>query len=238
MAAHTYSGDPEQFKNIWEKGYTFDLGALINRGWELFKANAANFVLFSVIFMVALGSLEAFNVNDGLSGLIQLLITAPLTAGFYIVADKVARNEKTEFGDFFKGFDHMVQLIIGNLVYTVLVVFGMILLVFPGIYLAIAYMIWMPFVLFEDLKFWDALETSRKIVTKNWWNFLLLTFAFLGIILLGIIALGVGVFVAVPVIYCTSYAVYESIVGKHRSFSDKIDEIGIEIEEINDFDDV
>lgn len=238
MAAHTYSGDPEQFKNIWEKGYTFDLGEIINRGWEIFKSNAANFVVFTVIFMVALGSLEVLGINDGLSGIIQLLISAPLTAGFFIVADKVARKEETEFGDFFKGFDHMVQLVIGNFVYTILVIFGMILLFFPGVYLAVAYMIWMPFVLFEDLKFWDALETSRKILTKNWWNFLLLVFVFIGIALLGALALGVGIFAAIPVIYCSVYAVYESIVGKHRSFSDKIDEIGIEIEEINDFDDV
>ena len=238
MASHNYSGDPENFNALWENGYDFDLGNFINRGWEIFKENAANFVVFSLLFVIAVSGLEFLSMNDGLSGLIQMLISAPLSAGFFIVADKVARKESTEFGDFFKGFDHFVQLVIGNLTYTVLVVVGMILLFFPGMYLAIAYMIWMPFVLFEDMGFWNALETSRKIITKNWWNFLLLALVFVGFAILGAIALGVGIFVAIPVIYCTLYAVYESLAVRNRNVSDKIDEIGIEIEEITDFDDV
>ena len=43
----------------------------------------------------------------------------------------------------------------------------------------------------------------------------------------------------VPVIQCISYAVYEDIVARDgAAYQDKIDEIGIEVEEITDFDDV
>ena len=230
MAKHEYQGNPATFKHLWEEGYDFDLSKYINRGWEIFKGNAANFVVFSLIYTLAAGAF---------GGLLQILIGAPLAAGFFIVADKIAKNESTEFGDFFKGFDHFVQLILGNLAYFIAVLFGFLFLVIPGIYLAIAFTLWIPFVIFHDLNFIDALKVSRLVVTKNWWNFLLLGFVCAGIALLGVLALFVGIFVAVPVIQCISYAVYEDIVARDgAAYQDKIDEIGIEVEEITDFDDV
>ncbi|MEM9719650.1 MAG: hypothetical protein AAGA10_10400 [Bacteroidota bacterium] len=239
MAKHEYQGNPDSFKHLWEDGYEFKLSEYIDRGWKLFKENSSNFVVFALIYSLAGAAFEVLGVNDAIGGIFQFMIGAPLTAGFYIVADKIARKEPTEFGDFFKGFDHFVQLILGNLTYGFLVVLGMVLLFFPGIYLAVAFAIWVPFVIFEDLNFWDALQTSRKVVTKNWWNFLLLMLVLGGIALLGILALVVGIFVAIPVIHCIAYAVYEDIVArKSSSYQDKIDEIGIEVEEITDFDDV
>ena len=230
MAKHEYQGNPATFKHLWEDGYDFDLSKYINRGWEIFKANAANFVVFSLIYTLAAGAF---------GGLLQILIGAPLAAGFYIVADKIAKNESTEFGDFFKGFDHFVQLILGNLAFGIALFFGFLFFFFPGIYLLVAFSLWIPFVIFHDLNFIDALKTSRLVVTKNWWNFFLLGLVFFGIFLLGVMALVVGIFVAIPVIQCISYAVYEDIVARDgAAHQDKIDEFGIEVEEIKNFDDV
>jgi len=184
MANIEYSNDSDYLKYLWEKGYEFKLGEYVNRGWEIFQENPVNFVLYTLAYFFIVGSLEA--LDDGFGGLLQILLGAPLSAGFLIVADKVAREEDTEFGDFFKGFDHFLQLVIGNLTMMVLFVMGLVFLVVPGIYLIVAFMLWMPLVIFERFKFWTALETSRKIVTKNWLNFLLLGFVFFCISILGL----------------------------------------------------
>ncbi|MEM7514759.1 MAG: hypothetical protein AAF388_27775, partial [Bacteroidota bacterium] len=167
-----------------------------------------------------------------------LAIGAPLLAGYFIVARKLANNEPVEFSDFFKGFEHITQLVLGNLVVTIFVIVGFILLVLPGIYLAIAYTFVTMVIVFEKIEFMKAMEVSRKVITKNWWNFLLMAFVFVGIVILGLLALGVGLLAAIPTIYCITYAAYEDIMGipADESMMDRIDEIGQEIKP-EEFDD-
>lgn len=234
--SNTYNGDPNSFKTVWESEYEFKLGQYVNKGIDIFKANWMNFVLFTLLLSLINGLPELISSN--LAGIVQLIVGGPLAAGFFIVARKIDRNEKTEFSDFFKGFDDFVQLLIGNLVVGVFIVIGLICLLVPGIYLAIAYAFWIPFIIFHRLNFWNAMEVSRKIITKEWWNFLLMGLVALGFLILGVIALGVGVLAAVPIIACMYYAAYEDIVEKHQQMDDQINEIGIEIEEVKDFDDV
>ncbi len=232
----SYNGDPDSFKDLWEKGYEFKLGQYINRGIEIFKANWVNFVVFTMIIILinAIPNL----INDNLRAIIQLVVGGPLMAGYFIVARKVARNERTEFSDFFKGFEDFVQLLLGNFVVGIFVVIGLILLAVPGIYLAVAYGLWIPLIIFGRLSFWNAMETSRKIITQNWWNFLLMALVAIGFILLGVIALVVGLLAAIPIIVCIYYAAYEDIVDRSEPYDEQIDEIGIQIDEVKDFDDV
>ncbi len=191
-------------------GYQFDMGKYISEGWDLFQKNAGAFIGFTALVLVITG-VFAFIPFIGSVG--QMLLVVPLNAGFYIVAGKINRGEHTEFGDFFKGFDHFGSLVLASLISGVLIVIGCILLIIPGIYLAIAYSLMVPMVVFGRMEFWPALEASRKIISKNWFSF----FGFaivLGLInLLGIICLGVGILVTIPLTYCAVFSAFNHIVG-------------------------
>jgi uncharacterized membrane protein len=69
------------------------------------------------------------------------------------------------------------------------------------------------FILFPKYKAWDAMEASRKVVFKkffNWLGFLLL----LGIFnVAGAICLLVGLLVTVPTTMCAIYVAFEDVVG-------------------------
>lgn len=226
MAQVVYDGNPAQYEHLITDGYEFRLGDYLNRGWELFKQDIGGFVGFSLLYLVAVGGSGQIPY---VGWLIQTIIGAPLAAGFFLVANKIAKGETHEFNDFFKGFDHITQLVIGNLVMSVLVIIGLILLIFPGIYLAIGYSMFIPVVIFGRFEFWPAMELSRKVVTKNWVNFFLLALVYVGIAILGILALGVGIIAAIPVIYCISYVVYDDVFGtgsQGDTFDDRIEEIG------------
>ncbi|MEM9934334.1 MAG: hypothetical protein AAF824_11995 [Bacteroidota bacterium] len=227
MDKHIYDADPAQFDYLINEGYEFRLGDYISRGWELFKMNTGGFVGYTMVFFLA--SLISSSIPF-LGSLIGLAIGAPMTAGFFIVARKLANNEAVEFSDFFLGFEHITQLVLGNIVMAIFVCIGFLLLLLPGFYLAIAYGFVYMIIVFEKMEFMKAMEVSRKVITKNWWNFLLMALVYVGIMLLGAIALGVGLLVAFPTIYCISYAAYEDIMGvPDETMMDKIDEIGQEI---------
>jgi uncharacterized membrane protein len=61
------------------------------------------------------------------------------------------------------------------------------------------------------MNFWEAMESSRKLVTKHWF----LVFAFLLVIGLlaaaGVIACCIGIFVTMPIFFASIMYAYETI---------------------------
>ncbi|MCB0517754.1 MAG: hypothetical protein H6577_05095 [Lewinellaceae bacterium] len=85
------------------------------------------------------------------------------------------------------------------------------LLLLPAIYLGIAYYWAYMFVVFHNLTFWEALESSRKLITKHWF----IIFAFLlvtGLIMLaGAILLCIGILASLPAGMCMIYAAFADV---------------------------
>lgn len=115
------------------------------------------------------------------------------------------------------GISALAGVISGNemvlsAVSTVSVVLLLVMMV-PVVYLYVSWIFAPHFVVFHGLGFWEAMETSRKLVQKRWW----IVFAYvlcLGLILLGgFLALVVGLLVAVPVISISSYAAFGDLAG-------------------------
>jgi uncharacterized membrane protein len=121
--------------------------------------------------------------------------------GFDWLILKMARGQSAEFGDVFAGFSMaFVQLLLLGIVSILITALGFSLLIVPGIYLLLA---WHQFsallVLDKGLDFWSAMELSRKVVTRNLKAVGLLVLLNVGVVLLGLMAFGVGVFAAIPV---------------------------------------
>ncbi|MEM7369343.1 MAG: hypothetical protein AAF587_12140 [Bacteroidota bacterium] len=215
--------------NLVEHGYEFSLGDYLNRGWELVRQEIGSYVGFTAI--VFFGAL-IISLIPFVGSLALMIVGPPLYAGYFIYTRKVATGEERTFNDFFSGFDMTLQLVLLGIVGGILIGFGFLLLIIPGIYLAVAYTLGNQLIIFEKMEFWPALEASRKIVTKNWGNFFLMSIVLGLIALAGTLVLFVGLLVAIPFMYCVMYAAYEDIVGFSGSdMMDKIEEIGMEAEE-------
>jgi len=206
---------------LLQKEYSVKIGDYLTRGWELFKRNIGGFIAFTLIVIVIQLILSVLNRKGVQVGsLISLIIAGPLSAGFLIVAFKLIRNRVTNFEDFFRGFSNFLPLFLVYLLTNILVGIGMIFLIIPGIYLAVAYLFSMAFVVERRLNFWDAMETSRKLITKRWFSFFGLVLL-LGLInLVGALLLGLGLLVTIPVSFCTIAAAYDDIVGVSASSVD------------------
>jgi hypothetical protein len=107
---------------------------------------------------------------------------------------------------------NLPELQIPGSVTGILLVLGIILLL-PAIYLGIAYTFSIPLIVDRKASFWSAMETSRKLITRQWFPF----FGFS--IVLGLINLGgflvccIGLIFTVPLTICAIAAAYENIVG-------------------------
>ncbi len=204
----------DSIDSILRRDYTVKIGTYISEGWELFKKNAGGFVGFTVVVILinlALGKVQESAAPLG--SLLSLLISGPLNAGAFIVAFKLLRNRQTAFGDFFKGFNNYLPLFLVSLVSGIFIFLGCLLLVIPGIYLAVAYLFAMPLVIDKKMNFWDAMEVSRKVITKNWFAFFGFVLVIVLINIAGVIPLGLGLLVTIPLSTCAIAAAYADVIG-------------------------
>lgn len=209
--------------DISNRDYDFKMSQYFSRGLDIFKANALPFIGFTLLLGVGMAvisfilpyPLGSGNPNEGQIGgnIVGNILLALLVPGFYIVAFQIARNRPTSFGDFFKGFNRALPILLLAIVRGVFILVGLALFIIPGIYLAISYMFDLPLLLDKKLDFWPAMETSRRIVGKRWFSFFGFGIVLALINIAGAIPLGLGLLFTVPWTICCVVAAYEDIVG-------------------------
>lgn len=190
-----YKGKVESASN----GFSISIENLMRRGFDIFRHDPGNFILYGILTAVASSA--------------TILLGGPFTAGFYIVSDRITKKRPYEFNDFFLGFNKFLQLFVVNLLITLIVVLGLILLIIPGIYFAVSYLFAHFFVWFYDAEATEAIRLSRKMVSGNFGKILLLCLV-LGLVnFLGALAFGVGLLITIPFSYCVVFAAFDDIIG-------------------------
>lgn len=85
-----------------------------------------------------------------------------------------------------------------------------------------------PFIIFGNLNATDSIQASISIVFKKFWLIFLLLLVAIILAMLGIIAICIGIFFTLPIIYTTQYAIYRKMIGVEEI--DELEEIGKNIE--------
>src|SRR5882672_4072455 len=91
------------------------------------------------------------------------------------------------------------RFICANLVAGIIIAFGIILLVIPGIIFSLRYMFVGFVVIDKNMRPFEALRESRRITDGHKWELLWFGLALVGVNLLGLLCLFVGLLVSVPV---------------------------------------
>lgn len=167
-------------------------GECFAAGFSFFAANPG-FVIGSVFIAWFLNVAMGFLPFVG--GIIHLLLAGVITGGLYLAALKRMRGETAGIGNIFDGFKLcFVQLMLVGAVSRILGGIGFVFCFLPGIYLMVAWIFALPIAADKRLEFWSAMELSRKITTRVWFQiFLLLLLVFLPFLAMqGIAGLKIG----------------------------------------------
>ncbi|MDX2135104.1 MAG: hypothetical protein SFV52_09965 [Saprospiraceae bacterium] len=109
----------------------------------------------------------------------------------------------------------MAYVVDGDLssINTTLVFSGILLAAIPAIYFGVSYTWAYPLVWFYDLRPWQAMETSRKLIGKQW-GIIFLFLLVVGILAgLGLVVLIVGILFTAPAMYLAQYAAFADVTG-------------------------
>jgi uncharacterized membrane protein len=172
----------------------------IGEGWELVKSDLGNFVLMTFIMMVVNGALP-------------LILQGPLYAGFQGACKKKLRGEKVDIGDLFQGFQFFGPTLKAHLVILILVFFGMICFIIPGLVLAAMYNFSYLFIIDRKLPFREAMRASAAVVKQDYVGYTLFLIV-LGLLnFAGVLCLFVGVLVTIPITMAAITVAYRDVVG-------------------------
>lgn len=213
------------------RGYDFSIGALLSESWAKVKGTKGiiigGFLVFYVVMMIATlifgaifgvvglvgESLTGFIIGELLVSLLASALAYPFMAGINMIGIRRAADQPISFNEIFSHFGRTLPLVITAVVMMLLIYLGMLLLILPGIYLTVAYLLAIPLVVERGLSPWQALEASRKAITQHWFKVFGL-FLLLGLItILSVIPLGIGLIWSIPLFVVAMGVLYRTIFG-------------------------
>lgn len=136
---------------------------------------------------------------DSYGQIVSLLLAGPLQLGLCFFFLNLVKGKETRFELLFEGFKPLLTVLLAYAVITALTVIGLILLIVPGIVVALGFSM-TYYVIAEDpeISFQTALEQSWKLTDGYKMELLELNLRFIPWYLLGLLCFIVGVFAVVP----------------------------------------
>ena len=184
------------------------VGVLIYIGVSLVLGNGLSFLIKAVFGSEGIGA-----VLDVVATIISTIIILPIGAGMFMLGIKRSVDQPISGGDVLNYFDKIIPLAVGMIIMYLMLIVGFICLILPGIYLAIGYIMAMPLIVEKNMGPWEALETSRKAISKKWFSFFGFYLLAILIVLIAAIPLGIGLIWAGPWLLISCGVIYRNMFG-------------------------
>ena len=211
----TYMGISTNFKrNTMEPKFTISEAVstcwkcLKEQIWVLVGLLIGFMILSMVISMLSMGSMTMAFVMMIPSLAISILFMLGYTRNLFQALD----GDEPQFSAYGQESRKFLNLLVAYLLFSIIVGIGMVLLVVPGIYLALRLQFCLQAIVEEDAGIIESLQRSWEITQGQVWQLFLLALVCIGISILGLIVLGVGIFVAYPLIMMISCYVFRRLV--------------------------
>ena len=204
--------------------YDFNIGDVISEAWNKTSGMKGPFwgaaiIIMVIVFAVVMALTSgAHQSQPGTLAriIIQLVITAvayPLMAGIFMMGIRRSVDLPISFGMAFSYFGFTGTIIVAAIMMTILTMIGYLLLLLPGIYLAMAYMLAIPLIVEKRLGAWQAMEASRRAITHHWFKAFFLMLLMMLILGISIIPLGLGLIWTYPMMINVLGILYRDIFG-------------------------
>ena len=131
-----------------------------------------------------------------------------LQLGLVRVGLNIVSGKEASIGMLFSQGNKLVRAILASILYGIAVVIGILLLIVPGIYIALRYGQFITAIVDRDLGIMDAFEYSSSITTNNRMNLFLFWLLVLVAIIIGMIPCGLGLIFVGPVVWIAGLVAY------------------------------
>ncbi|OAD21568.1 conserved hypothetical protein, membrane [Candidatus Thiomargarita nelsonii] len=206
-------------KEAWEKTYGVKvtlLGAFLVYWLVLLPVTFGLDFVFATIM-----GFPGFDSNSIvviiLISLIQQSILAailyPFIAGIMMVGVRRSVDLPVSLSMVFGYLVYTIPVAIAAILMTILTMIGFFLLIIPGLYLSVAYLLTIPLIVEKNLGSWQAMEASRKAITHHWFKVFFTYFVMSIIMMISAIPLGIGLIWTLPMMVNVGGILYRIMFG-------------------------
>ncbi len=211
-------------------GFKTRCGPSYNKGWNVMTTFFIELLVVTLVYVVIQiptnmvqikpDSFEWFLVPIAMLGTAYaIFIAGPIHYSVKWVFLKAVRGEKIEIKDMFSVFDRNYwNAVLANIVVGVIIIFGFVMLIVPGIIFAVRLAFVSYLVIDRKMEAIEALKTSWEMTRGHGWHILWMALLAIPIALLGLIMLFVGVFIAAMWINAAFAVFYHAACLKRGEF--------------------
>jgi uncharacterized membrane protein len=152
--------------------------------------------------------------------IITQLLGVFLSIGVIRIGLNLVSGKPASVGMLFSGADKILPMIGAYIIFAVAMVIGLMLLIVPGIYIAMRYGQFFYAMIDKNMGIMESFRYSSSITTNNRMNLFVLALLYILVGLAGFLALCVGIFFAIPVIYMSGIVAYRWLQYGHRAAQD------------------
>lgn len=190
----------------------FEIGQSIRYGWQTIKKDFWYFVGIAFIVIVFEGIFNSDTDRHGW-GLLSFLVSAWLTPGYLKLLLSYHDGNKLPIVEIFKQYRYFWRVLGATIILGLGTVIGLVLFIVPGIYFALTFAFTLHCIVDKDLGIIDAMKKSAELTRGVKLSLFGFGLTSLGIIILGALCFGVGVFVAAPVVWLGVIFIYRKLAG-------------------------
>lgn len=175
----------------------FSMNDALAFGWETTKSNLGLWIGTLLVALLVCAAPEILP-KGAIRELVSFLLSSLVWLGIVRMSLRFCDGERPTIGDLFSGFPLLPQYIVATIVVMVAVLVGLILLIVPGIIIALQLFFYEYHIVDEEAGPFEALRRSSAITRGAKWDLFLFLLVLTGINILGALALLIGLFVTVP----------------------------------------
>lgn len=205
------------------KTVEINISKYISDGWKILKKNwklllQTGFVLLVVQSLPNIS--EAILGRDNQTGILLLLpllttvLSFIVSLGWLNILIKLAAGKKAVFADLWGSIDRVIPYFIASLAVGLLVIFGLIFFIIPGLYFSLKYMFVLYLIVDKKIGVSEAFKVSAKMTEGIKWQLAVMWLAVLVLNILGVLALFVGVIVTSMITSLAYSKLYHDIYKK------------------------
>lgn len=218
--------DNMQDQNYEHASYTPDAGSSFSNGWNVLRESFVTLLVITIIYMVLDGPMATLQWGEDnwhwfiapiifFGILYGLFVAGPVTYGVHWTFLKTVRGERVEVGDIFEVFRrNYLNAVFANLVVSIIIGFGIMLLIVPGIIFACR-LAFVPYLVVDErMDVMDALNVSWNMTRGYGWQIFFMGLISFFVVILGLIALFVGVVISVMWIEAAFASMYHAVASR------------------------
>ncbi len=195
---------------------SFSVSKALNTGWELTKKHFWFLMLVLLLSQVVPGIISGMGGEEPniLLSLVSWIYSIIVQIGLIVVVLKLVDEKKASWQDLYSSYKLFLQYFLGSLLYGIVVLLGFLFFIIPGFYLALKYQYTLFLIVDKKMGPMAAFKKSGEITKGNLMQLFWYSMASIGVVLLGFLALFVGIFVAIPVVTLGNAWIYRQLLKK------------------------